>query len=364
MRALGLAALFVIASQSTACGMLRGADRRTQGSFTAYATQPIPEVTQPIARTMSIDVISVNSASEVKFYGHSTGGVTVTFAGDVLTRIGGVMTLNLPLKDDNVLETLEIVLREWFEGQGRAGVRHTRAKDAKGLSSVDQGLVEQQEQRAAQARASGDYASAQLHTNAALGHLETAHALDRQASAAKVAVAVMNMNSALVDVGNKMRRESLTAMSAWMEGPSGAVGPAGPEGTHLSVYLVHYVAATAFKLDTRSRYFVYLALSRPEQAPIQVVEGSDLFVCFDECEGFTPPPEAVPFARETSSADVAAIYFEQEGMKATIQDNGFGVSGGPYHYLLLKHGLAHLSARATEAAATPSYDVSPPSSHP
>lgn len=314
--------------------------RYTDGPVTEYLQQPLPELDEPIARTLSVEQVSYNTASSQKG----------TMIGDLVAReifilpasVGNEVGALLEMDKEFSKAATRAALNRIAEGRSEARQAGTSNKLGKPLTGNTSGrtqtYIQQHEERAREAYAQGDYLTGDINSSAA----SNAMRIDQAFSGAQATSDVMfSTLGAVSAAGQGMIKSEFNTLRNWIEKSSGAIGASAPEGTHLSVFLLSYFDAKSFQLDSRMRAAVYLVLT-DKNGNTSVLEGSDILNCEGECNLFQPKPTAKVFDQLAPSNEVQRLLSTPDGLRS-LEARGFEGPVGPYQFVLLKHGLAKLA---------------------
>ncbi len=336
-------AILLVASSGCAFNVTR----YTDGPLTQYLTEPIPKLKRPIARTVSLERITYQTA----------GGMKATMISDLVGREVYILPAEVGIE---VKKTLDLD-RQYSKkatyaalnvlAENRTKARHMWRNNNPNIaqpsitSNVNSSqYIKSQESMAKAAYAKGDYLGGDIHNSAATNALM----IDQSFGQAQATVgAAFSMLNAMASAGESLLKEDFLELRRWLEVESGAIGPDAPEGSHLTVFCLQFFDAEAFQLDSRNRVVVYLVLTNKDGQSTSVLEGSDILNCEGECNLFQPKPTAKVFNQADHSADVKARLWTPEGSRYLL-DSGFDAVSGFYQYILLNHGLGKLSKLAKQ----------------
>ena len=335
-------ALAAVAMSLVASGCSFNVTRYTDGPLTQYLSEPIPKLDRPIARTLSVEKISYQTA----------GGMKATMISDVVGREIYILPAEVGVEVKNTLDldkeyskkatytALNVLAKN--KSKARHMWNNSNPNVAQPMltstSSTPQ-YIRRQESMAKAAYAKGDYLAGDIHNSAATNAMMIDQSFSQAQASVNLAFSMLNAAGAM---GETLIKDEFLKVRNWLEVESGAIGSKAPEGSHLTVFFLQFFDAKAFQLDSRNRVAVYMILLDKNGNASSVLEGSDILNCEDECNLFQPKPTARVFQKETQSPDVQAKFWTPEGNRYLL-DNGFDAISGFYQYVLLNHGLEQLS---------------------
>jgi hypothetical protein len=335
----------ILLTASSGCAF--NVTRYTDGPLTQYLSQPIPKLNRPIARTVSLEKITYQTA----------GGMKATMISDLVNREIYILPAEVGIEVKKILD----LDRQYSKkatyaalnvlAENRTKARHMWRKNNPNIaqSSVTSNsntsqYILNQESMAKDAYTRGDYLGGDIHNSAATNALMINQSFGQAQATVGAAFSLLN---AAASAGEALIKEDFLELRKWFEVESGAIGVAAPEGSHLAVFCLQFFDAEAFQLDSRNRVVVYLVLTDKNGQSTSVLEGSDILNCEGECNLFQPKPTAKVFNQADHSPDVKARLWTPEGSRYLL-DNGFDAVSGFYQYILVNHGLAKLSKLAKQ----------------
>lgn len=313
--------------------------RYTDGPLTQYLSEPVPKLNKPIARSLSLEKIEYQTASNMK----------AMITSDLLAReiyllpedIGREVKSILELDEAYSAKTTRAALN--VIAKNKASVRQIGGQSATvstaTTSASSNQYIKRQESYAAAAYKKGDYLAGDIHNSAAISAIQGRRAAEVTMATADLLFSVIGAAAA---AGEAMVKNDFIKLRNWIEFQSGAIGTDAPEGSHLSVYLLRFFDAESFQYDSRYRVAVYLALTKTDGTVTEALEGSDVLNCEGECNLFQPKPGSKFLDMTTLSTDVQQQLGSAEGIQA-LMDNGFDPVSGFFDYILLRQGLQKLS---------------------
>lgn len=316
--------------------------RYTDGPLTAYLSQPLPRIERPLAQTLSLEMIEFQTA----------GGFKGVLISDLVAReiyllpeevgLEAKRRLDLDAEFDAgaTYQTLNYLARSRQQARHmQTGAAVPAMSTATATSNYTRAYVDRQSAFAREAYAGGDYLKGDIHNSAAINAMQIDQAFAGAQASVDLAFAALG---GLAAAGRALYQSEYNGMRAWLETQSGAIGPAAPQGRHLSVYLLQFFDAEAFQLDSRNRVAVLLVLTDENGESKTVLEGSDILNCEDQCNLFQPKPTAAVLPATGNSEDIQRLLFTEPGNRQML-DNGFDALSGFYWYILLHHGLQKLA---------------------
>ncbi len=312
--------------------------RFSDGNLTEYFHQPIPKLHQPIATSLSLEVISYQTASNMKGMMVSDLGAREIYflPKDVGKEVEELLQLDEEFSDEATINALNVIAI----GRSKARALHG-GKGLPEISAASSGsdqYVELQSQLAKEAYAKGDYLGGDIYNAAAANRLAINAAFGRTTASVNLAFGVLG---AMAAAGEAMIKAKFNNLHNWLEFSSGAIGPGASENRNLSIFFFQFFDAERFKLDSRMRIAVLLVLTDEAGTTTSILEGSDLLTCGGKCKLFTPKPTAQLIDHTKWSDDVKKQLATKEGLKY-MTTNGFDTLSGIYQYLLLQQGLLKL----------------------
>ncbi len=318
--------------------------RFSDGNLTEYFHQPIPKLHQPIATSLSLEVISYQTASNMKGMMVSDLGAREIYflPKDVGKEVEELLQLDEEFSDEATINALNVIAIGRSKARALHGLKSTPEIATSSVNSNH--YIEVQSQMAKEAYAKGDYLSGDIHNAAAASSMIIAAAFGRTTASVNLTFSVLG---AMAAVGEALIKASFNNIHNWLEFSSGAIGEKVDKERHLSVFLFQFFDAEKFKLDGRMRIAVMLVLTDEDGNVYTVLEGSDLLTCGGKCKLFTPKPTAKLIDITTWSEDVKEQLGTKEGLKY-LNKNGFDNLSGIYQYLLLQQGLLKLQMTLDE----------------
>lgn len=312
--------------------------RFSDGNLTEYFNQPIPKLQQPLATSLSLEVVTYQTAASMK------GTIVSDLAfreiyflpKDIGKEVEELLQLDEEFSDEATINALNVIAIGRSVARALHGSQSIPEISTSSASSNH--YIEVQSQMAKEAYAKGDYLGGDIHNAAAANSIAINAAFGRTTASANLAFSVLG---AMAAAGEAMIKASFNKTHSWLEFSSGAIGKKVDKERHLSVFLFQFFDAKKFNLDSRMRIAVMLVLTDEDGNVYTVLEGSDLLTCGGKCKLFTPKPTAKLIDITTWSADVKEQLGTKEGLKY-LNSNGFDNLSGIYQYLLLQQGLLKL----------------------
>ena len=335
-----VALLLILQFATTGCSI--NMTRYTDGPLTQYLREPIPSLAKPIARTLSMERVTFQTAGSYKgtMIGDLVAREIYLLPEEVGHEVGGLLKLDDEFNEEATYMALNTISKNRAKARGIWGDDSGPTILSTSVTSpYTQQYIRSNEIQAKTAYKKGDYLKGDIHTSAAAN----AMAIDQSFAGAQAAVDfTFAYFGAMKALGEKFIKDDFINSRNWIEFKSGAIGNKAPEGNHLSVFFLQFFDAEAWQLDSRNRVAVLLVLTEGNGETTSVLEGSDILNCEDECNLFQPKPTAKIYEKITQSADVQKQLWTAEGTQYLL-DNGFDALSGFHQYLLLQHGLQKLS---------------------
>ena len=282
VRVCHLAALVAIAAMS---GCSFAVSRHVDGPLAGYLEEPLPRLAAPLARELSFEWVSFNTAGgySALVVSDRTNREVKILSEKVGYRIAQLLEMDRPYSHQATLAALGLLA----EHGGRSPVSSNVDRMGGGGALVAAG-------QAGVAATSAQY--------------------------------------------SQLRR--------WIESKSGAIGPGAPAGSRLTVVMLRFFDSRKFKLDSRVRVAVLMVLESAGRRSLSILEGSDVQTCINDCDLFPLKPTSERIDLRAASTDIRQEVLGIEGVKAR-EAEGFDGVAGIYHYVLLHHGLAGLARTAS-----------------
>lgn len=339
---LPLLALVLTQLATSGCAINFNPTRYSDGPLTQYLGKPIPKLDKPIARTLSVEKVAYTTAVNMKgiLIGDLYAGEIFVLPEEVGDEVKELLKLDNEFSDEATYAALNTIAKNRAKARG---LRNNQTIQMPPTTSASTDAYIQREVEASrEAYKRGEYLRGDIHNSAAQNAIGIDAAFGRAQASANLAASILN----LAQAGEAMMKSDFIKLRKWIESSSGAIGAQAPEGSHLSVFFLQFFDAQKFRMDSRNRVAVLVALTKPKSNSILVLEGSDILTCGRECTLFKPKPTAKPIAGTDYhgtdySADVQKQLKTVEGRQYLI-DNGFDAVSGFYQYVLLQHGLQKL----------------------
>jgi hypothetical protein len=314
----------------------------TDGQLTQYFSEPIPKLSQPIARTLSLEKVTFQTAANFKgrMIGDMIAREIYIIPADIGREVKTTLNLDKEYSKEATYQGLNILAKNRTKARHMWSGATQTALPMNTVSSSTDGYIQCQSSMAKEAYKKGEYLKGDIHNSAAISSLRSKHAGERTLAVAGTTFAVLN---AMAAAGEAIIKSEFIDLRNWIEFKSGAIGKQAPEGSHLSVFFLRFFDAKSFQLDSRNRVAVFMVLTDKNGKSTSVLEGSDILNCEGECNLFQPKPTAKILNIQTHSPDVQKQLWKPDGL-GYLNDNGFDNISGIYQYLLLQHGLQKLSA--------------------
>ena len=316
--------------------------RYTDGPLTQYFSEPIPKLEQPVARSLSLEKITFQTAASFKgrMISDMVAREIYLIPEDVGREVKATLNLDQEYSKEATYQGLNILAKNranarhmWSGGTAQVG------STPSAVSQSTEGYIQRQSSMAKDAYKKGDYLKGDIYNSAAISSLQIKHSAERTQMAVGTAFAALN---AMAATGEALIKSDFISLRNWIEFKSGAIGKQAPEGSHLNVFFLQFFDAKSFQLDSRNRVVVFMVLTDKNGKLSSVLEGSDILNCEGECNLFQPKPTAKVLKIEAHSPEVRKQLWKPEGLDY-LNDNGFDNISGIYQYLLLQHGLQKLS---------------------
>ena len=317
--------------------------RYTDGPLTQYLSEPIPQINQPIARTLSLEKVMFQTAASLKatMISDMVAREIYFMPEDLGRNVKSILNLDKEYSKDSTYQALNLIARNRAEArQMWSGTTSQTVSSGLVNRQPAKAYIQRQENRAKEAYNKGDYLAGDIHNSAAMNAMKIDQSFSQAQASVDLTFGVLN---SLAAAGEALIKNEFIKLRNWIEFESGAIGNKAPEGSHLSVFFLQFFDAKSFQLDSRNRVAVFLVLTDINGRSTSILEGSDILNCEGECNLFQPKPSARLFEQEAHSADVQQQLWTPEGVQYLI-DNGFDTLSGIYQYLLVQHGLQKLTA--------------------
>jgi hypothetical protein len=315
-------------------------NRYTDGPLTGYLDEPVPQLSAPLARTLSLERVTYNTAS----------GDAGTMISDLTAReiyilpsavgreVGRILKLDDSFDPTATVAALNKIAEKRSEARAAGTIRKLGTfRDVDPAEST--ASSRRQQALAAEAYARGDHVEGDIRSAAAGAFLKTRQPYMATQQDQSLAYNVVGLAGA---AGQAMVKSEFETLRVWLERSSGAIAETAPAGSHLSVFFLSYFDAKRFQLDSRVRVAVYLVLTDASGEMRRVMEGSDVLVCEDQCDLFAPKPSARYYDETALANETQELVSSYAGMRK-LETMGFVNPGGNYQYLLLTHGLQKLA---------------------
>jgi hypothetical protein len=326
------------------CGLLLGCSftRYADGPINDQLQQPLPELRQPLARTFGTEVVSYNTAGGLKAIdiGDLTGREMYVLPADLGRKVDDALSLDDGFDEASTAKALNLIFAQKVAARRDAGIELAPPPTDR-LNPTSAQYVERHHARAKEYYAHRDYLRGNVHMGAAMNVASIDASFAAAQSTAQTSFAIFGAAAAL---GEAIVESEFEQLRAWISEESGAVGPAAPAGTHLSVFVLEFFDAKWGGVESRQRVAAHVMLTRADGSSVESLQGSDLMLCSNECDVFPLNPRAKPFDLSTSPPDVRKLYGSPEGLEY-MNERGFDNATGIYAYLLLKHGLKVLAEK-------------------
>lgn len=314
----------------------------TDGQLTQYFSEPIPKLSKPIARTLSLEKITFQTAANFKgtMISDLVAREIYIIPEDVGREVKATLNLDKEYSKEATYRGLNILAKNRTKARHMWSGGSPTVLPMNTVSSSTDGYIQRQSSMAKEAYKKKDYLKGDIHNSAAINALTGKHAAERTQAVVGTTFAVLN---AMAAAGEGLIKGDFINLRNWIEFKSGAIGKQASEGSHLSVFFLRFFDAKSFQLDSRNRVAVFMVLTDNNGKLTSVLEGSDILNCEGECNLFQPKPTATILDIKTHSPDVQKQLWKSDGL-GYLNDNGFDNVSGIYQYLLLQHGLQKLSA--------------------
>lgn len=314
----------------------------TDGPVTQYFSEPIPKLDRPIARTLSLEKITFQTAANFKgtMISDMVAREIYIIPEDVGHEVKATLNLDKEYSKEATYQGLNILAKNRTKARHMWSGANQVALPMNTVNSSTDGYIQRQSSMAKEAYKRGKYLKGDIHNSAAISSLRSKHAAERTQAVVGTTFAVLNAAAA---AGEGLIKGEFIDLRNWIEFKSGAIGNQAPEGSHLSVFFLRFFDAKSFQLDSRNRVAVFMVLTDKNGMSASELEGSDILNCEGECNLFQPKPTAKILDIQTHSLDVQKQLWKPDGL-GYLNDNGFDNLSGIYQYLLLQHGLQKLSA--------------------
>lgn len=310
----------------------------SDGKLTDYFHQSIPKLQQPIAATLSLEVVDYQTAASMKGTMVSDLGAREIFLlpSDVGKQVEDLLQLDREFSMKTTKAALNAIAKARVDARALHGFQKLPGVPVASASSNR--YIEHHSKLSKEAYSKGDYLGGDIHNAAAANRITIDQSFDQAQATANLA---FGMLGAMAAAGEAMIKNDFNDLRNWLVTSSGAIGPRASKDRHLSVFFLQFFDAERFKLDSRMRVAVLLVLIDESSVVDTVLEGSDLLTCVNECKLFSPKPTAKLIDHSAHSRDVQDQLWSKEGLDY-LTSNGFDSMSGIYQYLLLQQGLRKL----------------------
>jgi len=301
--------LFLLIIQFVTSGCSINMTRFTDGPLTQYLKEPIPKLQKPIARTLSLEKVSYQTAGNHKgiMISDLVAREIYLLPEEVGREVGELLKLDDEFSEEATYTALNTIAKNRAKARSISGNNSGPTFSSTSVTSpYTQQYIHNNEIQANAAYKKGDYLKGDIHTSAAANAMTIDQSFQAAQTTVEVSFAVIGGLQAL---GEYFIKNDFINLRNWIEFKSGAIGDKAPEGNHLSVFFLQFFDAEAWQLDSRNRVAVLLVLTEGNGESTSVLEGSDILNCEDECNLFQPKPTAKLYEKTTQSTDVQKLYW-------------------------------------------------------